>query len=224
MRNLVLGLGLVALTGCATIHEGQMGKIRDGDQISGMKISAQETSDPRNSPFSLFTVTIENESDDWMRIDSIEADFDAEMAKTHSVVLGDDLTSWAEANAEMQRLKDYNKEWMKTGLFSAGLVAALVSAHNGSTAGTVAGTGVVAGVSGYSVGQRIIRNHHKIIHANTIPEKHLYRPFSVPGKLFVRRWLLINKPSGHALTALALTIKTIDGKVSRVNLPLQAVR
>lgn len=215
---------LIALTlclgACATVHEGQVGQVTSGEEVNGMVISASESGDPRQNPFSVFTVTIENKSDDWLRIESIEMDVQPAQAEKISVVLGQDLSDWAEASADKAKLEQYNQSLLKTGLYSIGSIAALVGASTGNGGAVAAGAGVVVGTAAVDITQRIIQTRNGAIRAASIPEKHLYRPFSVPGKLFVRKWLLVNKPANEQLAVLGLQIKTVDGRVSHINVPI----
>lgn len=207
-----------ALTGCATVHEGHKAKVATGDSIPGLEISAQETSGGEGGAFALYTVTFENLSDQWVRIDTVEVEMSPEMAKTHSVVVGDDLVAWAEANEDKQRLEKYNTDWIKTGLYSVGIVAALAGGKN--SVARPAGLALLGGTALYDVGSKVVDKRNSIIAGKTVPSKHLYAPFAVPGKLFLRRWVLINKPSNSELSNLALAVKTVDGRTSHVSIAL----
>ena len=48
-----------------------------------------------------------------------------------------------------------------------------------------------------------------------VPGHHLYTPFAVPGKMFLRKWLLINKPVGTMVNNLVIEFETVEGQKER---------
>lgn len=46
---------------------------------------------------------------------------------------------------------------------------------------------------------------------NNFPKDHISTPFSVPGRMFLRRWFLLNKPLNKKISVLPLEITLEDG-------------
>lgn len=105
-----------------------------------------------------------------------------------------------------------NREMAQLGLASLGAVAAVGGAAQGNRNMAVGGTALVAGVAAVSAADEISMKRGKATNPNFVPDQHIYRPFSVPGRLFVRKWILLNKKVSQRINALPLEITYVDGK------------
>jgi hypothetical protein len=211
-KFLLIGF-LVILTGCASTHSGKMA-MSQGDTSIGMRLSAKEVA-ARNRLFALLEVTIENTTDEWLRIESIRPDLTDKYEKL-SVVLGPDLDSWTEAMLVEEARDNYNKEMAKLGLIVAGIgLAAIGSANNDQVLGTV---GAVAAIGGYgwALADAFSHAYKKSVGIESkVPSNHLFESFSVPPKMAVRKWILFNRSRNFVNENLVFNVQTVTGLEGR---------
>ena len=150
---------------------------------------------------------------DWVRIEAVELDMDAETAKSFSVVMGQDLQDWATAYQERLAMDKHNRELAQIAIGSAGALAALTGASKSNNSLAYAGLGTMAAADIRAVSDVINGSRSAAMNPKFIPDQHLYHPFSVPGTMFLRRWVLVNKPADKMIKVLALKVKTVDGRV-----------
>lgn len=205
--NLILQLSLTLLVmGCATTHPGAIGSSLKNNLNLPVKISAETIDGGINDAFQLISVTFENTSDRWVKISS--ARFALNGPTNISVVTGEDLQQWGQA-MQFKLLKDqHNKEVAQTIILTGGTIA--MSSNDKGT--RLAGALATLGVLGWAVTDVVTTSYNKATQAEQFPENHLSHPFSVPGKLFVRRWILINKPSNTMVEKIVVDVETISGE------------
>ena len=208
----------LTLFSCASTHPGTTGKSRTEPTKIPITISAQTIDNPDGETFELVEVTIENKSEDWVRINHTEVVISNPAESKLSIVMDNDLRDWSEAMAARMRKDSYNQQLLQAGLILAG-VATAASGGKGSTLATVGGITVV-GTYGWAVGDALEQSYNTATGVDKIPSNHLYRSYSVPGKMFIRRWVLINKPSKVVIKNLVLKIETVDGEKEYYDIPL----
>lgn len=198
------------LISCATTHPGAMGHSLAGTRIP-MEVSARPINASEDDTFELIEVTVENTSDSWLRVNSSQVVIKNPGESKISVVLGKDLTDWAEAESLKQKQEEYNKNLLKTGLAVAGAAATLVGVHNHDNGLAAAGAAALVGAAGWSAYDDVMRMKQSTIRSAGLPENHLYTPFSIPGKMFLRKWVLLNKPARTLLNTLMIEFETVEG-------------
>lgn len=203
---------------CASTHEGNVGQSVGGTTINGMVLSAANIENNKKVPFQLIEVTIENTSDDWLRIHQTQM-YVADPAQSKiSAVVGPDLKAWAEAK-RFQLLKDrHNDEIAQSALLLGGSVLA-TNSKDGSGA-QAAGALMAVGSAAWIVTDAIQYSLAQATQSEKVPENHIFHSATVPGKSFIRRWLLVNRPSGVQLRNVVLLIETVDGKKEYVDIKL----
>lgn len=72
MRILVVAAVALALSACASIHEGNLAEPVSGDGNRDLVISGVELNNQMTEPFALLAFTFENKSDDWIRIARVD--------------------------------------------------------------------------------------------------------------------------------------------------------
>lgn len=205
---LKLILSTLVLSACATTHPGRMGVSRNNNTNLPILVSAETIEGDSDEPFQLIDVTVENNSDRWVKINSAQILLNS--SSNISIVTGNDLKDWAKAmNFKIQK-EQYNNEMAQTGILLGG-AAAMAMGGKGSGVAT-AGAIAVIGTSAWAVTDAIRFSLNKATQVGTFPDDHLSHPFSMPGKLFVRRWILINKPSKTMVKKLVLEFETISGE------------
>jgi hypothetical protein len=182
-----------------------------------LAVSAESVGDAADS-FELIYVTFENKGDRWIKIEDVEVPIEPKDIDKISVVVGKDLTDWASAVEEREKLRQHNKEVALASVAAVGAVAAIATSKSESNTGkavNATGGALVAGALSYALVDTISNSRTIANSPKKVPENHIYQPFSVPGKLFIRKWLLINRPSGMKIDELVLSVKTIDGERER---------
>lgn len=222
MKNLIAMMTiLVILSGCASVHPGKRADSFSGDKISEMVVSAEEVTDPMREAFSMISITFENKGDTWLRIDEAEILIDPELADKVSLIKGKDLRDWSIAMEERARLEQHNRQMSQLGIAVVGATAALVGDHNNNTALTAAGAGSVVASQTWILSDAFSYSRNLANRPEAVPEKHLNQKFSVPAKMFMRRWVLLNKPIGQRITDLPIRVKTVDGRETNLMVKLE---
>lgn len=218
---LPLALSLTFLTACVSVHEGNMAKSIEGEQIPGMLISARELTDPGKESFSMVSFTIENKQESWLKIENVEVLIGSSAADKVSVVLGEDLKSWGSAMEARAAYEQHNDQMSQIGLAVLGGVAMGVGAGRGNSGMAAAGAAALVGSQAWAIGDAISVSRLGATTGKSIPDNHITQPFSVPGKMFLHRWLLLNKPMGQRLVSIPLAITTVDGKREVIEVKLK---
>lgn len=214
IRLLIFLLSALNFIGCASVHSDHKAVHKEGDQIDGLIVSAEELTDPSEEAFSMITVNFENKTDHWMRIDKVDVIIGKDLADKVSVVLGQDLVDWSSAMEARAQVERHNRQMTQLSLAYLGAAAAMAGAYDRDRTTTIAGAASVSASQVWVISDAI-RSSRKIAdNPKTIPQNHLNRRFSVPGKLFLRRWVLLNKPVGVRITELPLKITMVDGRTT----------
>jgi hypothetical protein len=209
MKNLLSLLMLGLLTSCASTHPGKIANTNKETSAIPLVVSVKNIEANSDEAFQLVEVTFENKSDKWLRIDKAKMVLDPNNKDNLSVVHGSDLSSWANAKLFELKKDKHNKAILQTLLLTGGAVAVHATDN---TAAQVAGLTAMVGTTVWAVGDQIISARNYAQGADHIPNDHLEKSFSVPGKMFTRRWILFNKPSGQLLTKFVIEVKTIEGQ------------
>ncbi len=203
---LTLALSAFALS-CASTHPGFEGSAVSATQIP-IKVSAQTIDNNPKDPFQLIEVTFENTSEEWLRINQSQVVINNPAKSRVSVVLGQDLVDWAQAIEIRKKKEEHNKKLLQTGLLVGGAI--LAGVYSDSPLGTT-GAGVVVATSIWAISDDIIKNIRNAESVNKIPDTHLNRSTMIPGENFIRRWVLLNRPTNTYISRLFIQIKTVDG-------------
>lgn len=199
------------IASCASTHPGNYASKISGTTDIPLKISAQTIDPDPATPFQLIEITLENESNDWVRIAGASLSLGDPTITKLSAVLGSDLTNWAEAMAAKQQKEEHNREMLQAGLAIAGAAAVVAGDVNDKPNLAVAGAGVLVGTTLWAASDAIAASKRRANGVDKIPDNHLYTPTSVPGKLFIRRWVLLNKPANVMINKLVFSLRTIEG-------------
>lgn len=207
MKNSIL-VSILLLTSCASIHPGNFAKQAGESQNIPLVISGETIESELGSPYQLVQVTFENTSDTWVRIVESNISLDDLNGSKISVVVGNDLKFWAEAMEAQKKVDDQNKEILQASLALAGAGTMVGGSIKGNSKAVVAGSAVLAGSSVWSAADGITKSKKAANQAPAVPETHLYSPTTVPPKLFLRRWVLLNKPVTEEVHKLVFSIET----------------
>lgn len=213
MKNVFLIFSVLALTACASQKLANPAKALGGTpQESTLEVTSEidmTYSDPNNI---LLQVNFQNKSGNWVRIDSAEFDMTNAENLPYNIIVGKDLETWFLAKYEEQKIKAHNENAGVLGAILAGAAIGVVGASNNNKAVTAAGVGTILGAAAYKdvkTIQRSIRGAQGIVQ---VPDTHLYAPFTVPSNSFVKRWILLNVPTGRFMPEAKLNLKTVEGE------------
>jgi hypothetical protein len=204
-------ISLLVLSACATTHPGNLGKSETLESKLPLKVSA-EIIDSDNASFQLIQLTVENTSENWLKIDKATVKLDDPATSKVSVVLGSDLKYWAEAASTQQREDQHNMDMVKLGLLGVGTTAVLVGGSRGDQGLATAGSAVVVGTYSWALYDVLKTEINDAQRSSIIPENHLYHSTSIPSKMHLRRWVLLNKPANQAIKTLAVEFETVEGE------------
>lgn len=205
------------LISCASVHSGKIGSSSNKASTLPAKISAVALeSSPKNDNFQLIQVTIENTSEDWLRIEKIRAILPNPADSKVSAVMGQDLVNWAEAQKAQGAVNEYNNSLAQATLMGAGLLASF----SGNSAVATAGDVALLGGVGWATTSGIKNDLKTAEGVVKVPENHLYAPVAVPAKMFQRRWILLNKPPTSYFATLVIEVQTVEGLKETYELPL----
>jgi len=221
MKRLTWLLSLTLLTACASVHKGNMAEQTGGDKVDGLLISAVELSDPSKEGFSMIAFNFENQSQEWMKFEKAEVEIDEHAAKTVSVVRGKDLVDWSAAMAARQELQKQNREMAQLGLVALGAVAVVASGGKNNGA-ALAGAGALGAAEGWALADAIRYGQMRAENPKADPDNYIYSSFSVPPKMFLRKWVLLNKPVGKQITILPIIVTFVDGRQVNMNVKLKS--
>lgn len=223
--RLVCQLGLAALlisfillSACASVHNSPEAKTVEGETVDGLNVSAIQVNDSGEEPFLLLTVTFENKSDKWIRVASVDTPMSEEVASKISIVVGNDLIDWGKAQAAKKELNEHNEKMTQLGLAVVGAAVAVGSAANGNQNGAAAGLATMGVAQGWAAGSAISKARANAMNAKWVPDDHLLAPFSIPGRGFMRKWILYNVPVGVRFKELPVKVTMVDGKVTTLNM------
>ena len=205
------------LFSCASTHPGHQGRSLNGESLPFL-ISAQTIDGSAEESFQLIELTFENTSDRWMKISHSEVVIDNPAESKLSVVLGSDLKDWAQAR-ELQAKKDeHNEQLVNAGIAAVSGIAFATGSKTNKTADGLTAAGLtLATLSAIDGIKKSVRSSEQ---ADKVPENHLYQPFSVPGKMFLRRWILLNKPANTSLQNLVVELETVEGTKGKYEISL----
>lgn len=200
---------VLILSGCASTHPGQMASELSGKATAALNISAQNIEASAKDSFQLVEVTIENPSDEWIKVSNAKVIInDPKLA----VVLGQDLRDWAQAMNYRIKKDEHNKQLALGGLALAGAAAAASGSSNNNSGVATAGALLLVGTYAWAINDTINQTLRNAEGVPQTPENHLYTNTSVPGKMFTRKWLLLKKPTGLLINTLVFEIETAEGK------------
>jgi hypothetical protein len=200
---LLLIVGTLLLSSCASIHPGEMGESKE----HGILVSAEKNSEVSDGRYTFITFTIENKEDDIFRVLGTNVSFPQSAGEKANILVGKDLATWIEAFKEEEATKKHNRRIGKIAMILGGAVLGIAGDSTGSSALETVGVGAMLGGAAWTLSDTISDSKKESDFAKKIPDTHIYAPFSVPGGKYLRRWLVIQNPKGSDITKVALKLK-----------------
>ncbi|HAG90539.1 MAG TPA: hypothetical protein DCL41_01630, partial [Bdellovibrionales bacterium] len=184
-----------------------------------LKVSVQNIDYRFGDPFQLFEVTVENTSDEWVRINKSEVIINNPAQSKMSVVTGNDLVDWAQAMNSRKNKENHNRQMRDIGIITLGTIAAGGSNSSDPIISAVGDSSMI-GTTAWAVDEVIRKSLEKAEQSEKTPQNHLYRPFAVPGKMYVRKWVLLNKPSKNRINKLVLELESVEGEKEKYEISM----
>lgn len=210
MKKTVLSL-ILLLSACASKDLALKADLLDSSAPIKMDVSAepiQEFSDDYNL---LLQINLRSRDGRWVRVDTAEMETASIDGAPFNVIVGKDLVTWAEAKRNEINMDRYNSGMKTLGIAAVSGAAIVGGILTDSEALTAAGAIGYAGTAGYSAVTGMQQTRDLVQGVFPVPESHLYSPFAVPSMTLVKRWVLINAPSGRIAKTVNLKIKTVEG-------------
>lgn len=228
-----LALTCIFIISCATTHPGHIGHSINSTPVLPLVLSAKSIENNFKDSYQILEITLENTSDEWVKLNNNEVIISDPGTSKLSVVLGSDLKDWAQSRMLKEQKDKQNAEVIQAALITAGAIAIIAASSKGggSSASSgpmfnsmndvqTAGAITYLGGIGWVLSDAFSKSYLEASGVNKVPENHLYQSFSIPGKMFSRKWVLLNKPVNTRIDKLILQMETIEGKKDTYELVL----
>jgi len=187
-------------------------------------VSADEVTSLSSPNLGVVALTFTNHTEDFIRITGVSLNFDAPVNEQVSIPVGDNISSWADAIAIRNRIRSGSAQLASGVLMPGGSILASMGHFRPdraeATTGQLAAPAPLA-VSEFQVTQAAAESAQI---ATLVPADHLLAgPFSVPPKLFAKKWILL-KSDGRVkscLDRLYLGFRAGDKPVQRLIVPFR---
>ena len=216
--RLMVSVCLIAgLSHCASVHPGNDAVRYQGNELP-LRVSAESIENDPDDAQALVELTFENKGAEWVKIDHVEVVLNGEAAKHYGVVVGKDLVSWAEARNEKLKLEEQHRQAILGVLALTNVALAATSTiiddkSPGAVASRDLSLQTANNLVDASTNEKADATRRQLEDAvRWSPSHHVYEPFAVPGKLFLRRWLLLTKPTNVKLGRVVFNLHTSAGE------------
>jgi hypothetical protein len=179
MRLLVLML----LASCASTTPGD--KVNTGSE--DLYVSLKLDPGYSNNRIQMYQLSVKNNTSDWMEFEGALLDSDSEIA----VLVGNRVPAWFEACDLERKVSEYNTNLLLGSLAVGGAVLASSTQH--APTGRIGAITALGSIS--AIGVREFQNSkERVDFQQAFPQTHIFRPFVVPPKKVVQRWILVENP------------------------------
>ena len=210
---------LSILTSCASYQTGNFAYRESGKHPAAFPITAEVDKALASDNFIVINFTFGNLSNSWKRVKKVRLKFkDKKENENIKITVGNDLTAWREGINHKVAIDKYNRDVLLGSLAMAG--AAIASTSNKSSN---IKAGLILTSASISVGatNELIDKIDGLHRGAIVPQTHLYNPFSVPPKLYIKRWVVLEvPPTIKAPNKLWFTVDYEDGTSAEYSLKL----
>jgi hypothetical protein len=197
-------LMMMFLTSCATTTPGE----EHETGTKQLRIYITENPTYSTEKIRLFQFSIKNETDQWIDIDDVKLNNNS---KEISLIVGPRLQAWLETSDLEKQVSDYNTSLALGGMMLGGVAAMGSSSPSTSTTGAMVALGAITAASVIDIQNTLgILELQKLL-----PQNHVMRPFVVPPKRVLQRWILVENNSKEPIS---LQVKSKQNKEIDINL------
>ena len=212
---------LILTTGCASYQPGKYAYIISGDHPLDTPITAKLDKTLTTDHYALIYFNFGNATDHWLRVKKIRLDFNQEEAnKKINIVVGKDLSTWAESIKHKVAVDSWNRDILLGPLALIGTISLAASTNSSNPALLYAGVGSLAVFSGISIANDFIDMMDDLGRAKLFPKTHLYTPFSVPAGLYTKRWILLQVKKQSIPDEVFFNVEYLDGKKAKYKIKI----
>ena len=211
MLRIILALSLT-LSACASKRLQTPADLVSTTYPVALEISAEVVPEYTDAYNVVLQINFESKDGQWVRIDKADLDLNNDDGVVQNIIIGKDLSCWLQAKAEEKKIRSQNEDMGSLGFASAGAALLALGIVGKDANATAAGAVTTAGVSGYLLRKEYRDAKNAAQQPAWVPETHLYAPFTVPSMSLVKRWVLINTPSGRVNKFAVLNLKTVEGE------------
>lgn len=220
MKRLICLLTALAMTACASVHGGA-DTAETAESLPKLRYSMKKIDDLSDEVHTFVAVTIENRTNDWIRVRSVDIESPEPARYPYNIIAGEDLETWAESAETKIQMARHNTDVAVFAAALTGLAIMAVAAGRQDSSGVLAGAATAAGASVANDTIGLSRRAQDIENPKHVPEKHLMRPFAVPARGFAKRWVLIHTPRGYGQNKAHVRVETEAGDTFYVTLRLK---
>lgn len=221
MKKMICTLAIVGLQISCASKDLRNKAEQSGAEQARMDVTMEvikEFSDDYNV---LVQLNFKNNEGRWLRIDEVDFDLSNADNSPYNIIVGEDLVTWAQAKSEEKSIDVHNRNVMASAAgvgFGALAVIGVLNQNKGLTAAGLAGA---AGSDAYRVTKNKIDEANALQRPVLLPTNHLYRSFTVPSQTYIKKWVLVNVPTGRISKMAKLNLKTIEGEKLQYTLYFQ---
>jgi hypothetical protein len=219
MFRLLLAATLL-LSACASKKLSRSAELVSTSSNAALEVSAEVVNEYTDAYNVVMQINFESKDGQWIRVDKAELDLTNNEGIAQNIIIGKDLNAWLQAKADEKKIREVNEDIASLGLVSAGAVLLGIGAGKGDASFTTAGAVATAGGGSVLLKKEYRRAMEQAQQAQWVPDTHLYSPFTIPSMSLVKRWVLINTPSGRVNRNAVLKIKTVEGDTFVYNIVL----
>lgn len=158
-----------------------------------MAISLETLGGLSSDEYQAFNVSFRNNSDRWVRLEQINMAF-PQIAKDPEILLGEDLSTYLTSVERRNAIDNHNAGLAAGSLYAIGLVGSAVALSNGDRGLALGGLGLATGSASYSGIKAVLASRDRAQFQSTLPDNHVLKPFSIPPKMALSRWIIVRMP------------------------------
>lgn len=224
VRSAIPALFFSLLTACASVLPGT-----DGTEINPppghdneISMAIDEVSDLSSERFIAYNVSFKNNSDRWIRLESTNIAF-PQLSPAPEYLLGKDLDTYLKSAAREYSIRQHNKGLAIASIYALGAVGSAVGGATNNENLALAGAAASLGSLSYAGVDAINGLKNRAQFQGSLPESHLLKPFDIPPKMSVSRWIIVNVPQETNYREAIVELKEIgqEKRQFRVEQPLQ---
>jgi len=216
MIKLITVVLTLVLIGCASQQPGEFAKVIEGDHPQNTPLTAYVDETYSTDKFMFINITFGNQNEQWTRVKAARIYFSDELDRTTSIIVGQDLMSWAEAMTHKVQVDQHNRNVWLGSAVAALAATSVVASSNGNNNLALGTLGAVSGIVTIDAINKTIKKAEAIQRASLVPDGHLYSgPFSIPPGLVTTRWVLLQIPSKGNVCKANFEVEYLDNKSAK---------